>query len=173
MRLEAIVLKKIPIKEHDEMVICYTKDQGKQTYRAKSVVLPTSKQGQHLDVLNRIEFSLVQGNGHPIIASAYAIDTYRFLKQSLPAMSVTYFFLECFDKLVFDNELDEALWEFLSEHIERSNTLCRQSETNWKNVMKQDYERFMEVMGYDSNTNIHELYHADFSSLQFVNTMLN
>ena len=36
MRTQAIILKKIPVREYDELVVCYTKDSGKQVYQAKS-----------------------------------------------------------------------------------------------------------------------------------------
>src|SRR3989338_8218961 len=102
MRTQAIILKHIPIKEHDALVICYTDTAGKQTYQAKSPAKPTSVQGGHLDLFNLVDFALVEGNGHPIITGAHALRAYANLKSSLPALAAGYFLLEAFDKLVFD-----------------------------------------------------------------------
>lgn len=113
MRHQAIILKKVPIREYDELLVCYTRDAGKQVYQAKSVLLPISKQAGHLEVLNLVDFSLVHKNSHPIITSAYCLDSFRYLKSSLPAMAVAFFLLECFDKLIFENEPDPGLWDFL------------------------------------------------------------
>src|SRR3989344_5510418 len=112
-RHQAIILKKTPIREHDELIMCYTRDHGKQRYIAKSSTLARSKQGSHLDVLNHIEFNTVPGKHFDIIASAHAVNTFPVMKTSLSALANAFFILECFDKLVYDNEPDEKLWKFL------------------------------------------------------------
>lgn len=112
-RYQAIILKKQPILEHDELIMCYTQHAGKQRYVAKSSQLASSKQGSHLDVLNHIEFNLVPGKHFDIIASAHAINTFPAMKASLPKLANAFFIVECFDKLVYENEPDEKLWEFL------------------------------------------------------------
>src|SRR3989338_9978242 len=104
MRHQAIILKKVPLKEDDELIMCYTRDFGKQRYRAKSSTLAHSKQGTHLDVLNHIEFSLVEGKHSPIIASAASIATFPRIKSSLPGLSAAYVLLECFEKLVYEDQ---------------------------------------------------------------------
>src|SRR3990167_10175727 len=113
VRTQAIILKKIPIREYDELIICYTQNTGKQVYQAKSILRPTSKQAGHLDILNLVDFSLVHKNSHPIITSAYCLEAFPRLKSSLPAMVAAFFLLECFDKLIFEGEPDLKLWDFL------------------------------------------------------------
>lgn len=115
MRHQAIIIKKQPLREDDELVMCYTREAGKQRYVAKSSMLASSKQGSHLDVLNHIEFNLIEGKHHPIIASAHAINTFPEIKALLPKLAEAFFILECFDKLVYENERDDGLWEFLLE----------------------------------------------------------
>ncbi|MEK7615941.1 MAG: DNA repair protein RecO [Patescibacteria group bacterium] len=116
-RYQAIVLKKQPIREHDELIMCYTQHAGKQRYVAKSSQLASSLQGSHLDVLNHISFNLVAGKHFDILASAQAVNTFPELKSSLSALANTFFILECFDKLVYDNEPDEKLWQFLLDRL--------------------------------------------------------
>ena len=151
-RHQAIILKKMPLREHDELVMCYTKDFGKQRYVAKSSTLATSKQGSHLDVLNHVEFNLIEGKHHPIIASAQVVNTFPSIKASLPAMANAFFILECFDKLVFENERDAKLWEFLQSGV-------------------YDRATFMEIMGYHHLTQLADLSTAYFTSLQFLATI--
>ena len=117
MRTQAVILKKMPMREYDELVICYTKDAGKQTYQEKSILRPSSKQAGHLDILNLVDFSLVHKNSHPIITSAYCLEPFSRLKSSLPAMATAFFLLECFDKLVFEGEADMRLWEFFLSQL--------------------------------------------------------
>ena len=175
MRTQAIILKKIPVREYDELVVCYTKDSGKQVYQAKSILRPSSKQAGHLDILNLVDFSLVQKNSHPIITSSYCLDTFRDLKSSLPALAAAYFLLECFDKLVFEGESDPKLWDFLHSHLCEYNRLARldsarlarKGRADWPIVIKLTREDLLKVMGYDSTLPIEQLANAHFKSLQF------
>jgi len=167
MRTQAIILKKIPIREYDELVVCYTKDSGKQVYQAKSILRPSSKQAGHLDILNLVDFSLVQKNSHPIITSSYCLDTFRNLKSSLPALAAAYFLLECFDKLVFEGEPDPKLWDFLHSRLCEYNQLARKGRADWPMIIKLTREDLLKVMGYDSTLPIEQLANATFKSLQF------
>lgn len=152
MRHQAIILKKTPIREHDELIMCYTRDVGKQRYVAKSSVLAKSKQGHHLDVMNHIEFNLIEGKHHAIIASAHVVNTFAHIKCDLHALANAFFILECFDKLVYENERDEKLWDFLC-----SGTY--------------DRAQFIEVLGYHHSTTVSDLTPEYFTSLQFLATL--
>ena len=157
MRIQAIILKKTPIREHDELVMCYTRDFGKQRYQAKSSILATSKQGHHLDVLNLAEFNIIEGKQHPIIASAISVDSFPVLKSSLGAMAQAFFVLECFDKLVFENERDDKLWEYLLRTL-RTGVI--------------DQRGLIETLGYHGDTPLYDLYPSAFRSLQFLKNVV-
>ncbi len=172
MRTQAIILKKIPVREYDELVVCYTKDSGKQVYQAKSILRSSSKQAGHLDILNLVDFSLVQKNSHPIITSSYCLDTFRDLKSSLPALAAAYFLLECFDKLVFEGESDPKLWDFLYSHLREYDRLARKGGADWPIVIKSTREDLLKVMGYDSTLPIEQLANAHFKSLQFARSVV-
>lgn len=179
MRTEAIILKKVPIRESDELVICYTRDAGKQVYHAKSIATPRSCQRSHLDVLNHVDFSAVRGNGHHIIASAYCINAFPALKTSLPALASSFFLLECFDKLVFENETDVQLWDFLRGALETNDHAARQAggrrgpTIGWRDLFANQYNGLMAVMGYHHQTAVEELSHAYFPSLQFFQSIVH
>lgn len=180
MRTQAIILKKIPIKEYDELVVCYTKDAGKQTFRAKSVRRSTSKQASHLDILNFVDFSLVYGlnasNGisvsHPIITSAYTLNSWLNLKLNLSSMAGAYFLLECFDKLVFDGEADMKLWNFFLQKLEGYDILAKNSDINWAQEIKLSHQEFVKIMGYEPSTNVQILAGKQFKSLQFAKKVI-
>ncbi|OGN04463.1 MAG: DNA repair protein RecO [Candidatus Yanofskybacteria bacterium RIFCSPHIGHO2_01_FULL_44_17] len=179
MRAPAIILKKIPIREYDELIICYTQNTGKQVYQAKSILRPTSKQAGHLDVLNLVDFSLVHKNSHPIITSAYCIDAFSQLKSSLPAMSVAYFLLECFDKLVFENEPDQKLWDFLVSQIkyydEKAHMLTNLAHARFVSIdtmITAARQELLKILGYDPGMPIEHLANTQFKSLQFAREVL-
>ena len=108
-RYQAIILKKLPLREHDELVVCYTKHAGKQRYVAKSSQLASSRQGSHLDVLTHVAFNLVDGKYYDIMTSAIGISAFPAIKASMSALANAFFLLDCFDKLVYDGERDELL----------------------------------------------------------------
>ncbi len=172
MRTQAIILKKIPIREYDELVVCYTQDSGKETFQAKSVLRPTSKQASHLDLLNFVDFSLVHGNGHPIITSAYVLNSWPHLKSSLAGLAASYFLLECFDKLVFDGQRDEKLWDFLATQFAKYNDSARLNNANWPQIIASAKNEILAVMGYDSGTDLAGLADGHFKSLQFAKKVI-
>ncbi len=157
MRFQAIILKKTPIREHDELIMCYTAHAGKQRYQAKSSMLAASKQGHHLDVLNLAEFNIIEGKHHPIIASAVSVDSFQRLKSSLGAMAQAFFVLECFDKLVFENERDDKLWEYLLRTL-RTGVI--------------DQRELISTLGYHGDTPLYDLYPSAFRSLQFLKNVV-
>jgi len=181
MRTQAVILKKIPIREYDELIVCYTKDLGKQIYQAKGILRPYSKQAGHLDVLNLADFSLkrrasslsqASEPSRPIIASAYCLKAFSNLKSSLPALAAAYFLLECFDKMIFEGEPDLKLWDFLYSRLEEYDQLALKRGTNWPMIIKSTRENILKIMGYDSNLPIEQLANANFRSLQFAQKVL-
>ncbi len=171
MRIKAIVLKKIPIKEHDALIVCYTQDAGKQVYHAKSILRHTSKQASHLDVLNYVEFSLADSKSMPIIISSVCIEAFRLLKSSLPALAAAYFLLECFDKLIFEGESDLQLWDFLYSRLTRLNSmpLDMTEAITCVDTMQAD---LFEIMGYQRDTPRETLVPMHFNSLQFLKNVV-
>ena len=172
MRTQAVILKKIPIREYDELVVCYTDNLGKQIYQAKSVVKATSVQASHLDIFNWVDFSLIKGNGHAIITGAHALRSFANLKSSLPALASGYFLLECFDRLVFEGEADAQLWHFLTKKLEQFDALAKHGYNFWPTVINSTRQELLATMGYDSNAVIEELAGKHFQSLHFARKVI-
>ncbi len=121
MRMRAIIIKKQNTNEYDQFVTCYTQELGKLTAIAKSILKPSSVQAMHLDVLNLVEFELINGKAMPIIAGAQSENSYRDLKDSVPSLAVAYFFSEVIDKMVPELEKDEQLWKFMADLFDKLN----------------------------------------------------
>lgn len=121
MRTRAIIIKKQNTNEYDQFVTCYTQEFGKLTAIAKSILKPTSIQAMHLDVLNLVEFELINGKAMPIIAGAQSENSYRDLKDSIPSLAVAHFFSEVIDKMVPELDKDEQLWNFMTDLFDKLN----------------------------------------------------
>ncbi|TSC91099.1 MAG: hypothetical protein CEN90_647 [Parcubacteria group bacterium Licking1014_17] len=172
MRPTAIILKKIPKGEYDDLIICYTKHEGKQTYQAKGVKRHTSLQANHLDILNLIDFSLVRGNGHPIITSANCLDSFGGIKSSLKSLAASFVVVDYFDKFIFAAQRDDKLWDFLNETLQEYNRLSGDNNTDWNPVIQKTKHDFIRTLGYHGDTLASHLSGAPLESLRFVQKVI-
>lgn len=149
MLFRGIVIKKTDVGEYNQMVTLYTREFGKIAGLAKSVKKPSSKQAGHLDIFNLVDFLTVPGKSQPIIRSAQSVETFGRLKSSLTATSAGFFLLEAFDRLVYEEEKDAALWQFLASSFYKLNG--SHYETDAKNLLPELKSEFLSVLGYSRN----------------------
>jgi DNA repair protein RecO (recombination protein O) len=147
MKTRAIILKKQNTNEYDQLVTCYTEEFGKVTGIAKSILKPSSIQAMHLDIFNLAELEFINGLAMPIITGAQAEETFPGLKNNLVSLAVGYFFTEAIDKLSFEYQKDDELWNFL---------LTLTAELNNKNAghgdfLKQKQVELLDILGYSPN----------------------
>ena len=145
MRTKAIVIKKQNTNEYDQLVTCYTEELGKIVAIAKSILKKTSLQSMHLDVLNLVEFDLIEGRAWPIIASAQSEDAYLPIKDSIRKFSVASFFLDVIDKIIFENERDAGMWSFLISNFKE---LKEAKEEEVLNIFRKKQVGFLDISGY-------------------------
>lgn len=152
--MRGIVIKKQHTNEHDQLVTCYTDERGKITAIAKSALKPDSIQGMQLDTMNLVDFELINGelsSGRtPIIAGAQSENAYRNIKSSLPLIAGVFFFLEAVDRLVFENQQDERLWDFLVETLDEFNSQTGQGTA--LNIMRRRQIELLGILGYAMET---------------------
>ena len=146
MRTRAIIIKKQATNEYDELITCYTQEFGKLTAVAKSVLKGSSMQAMHLDNFNLVDFELINGRSIPIIAAAQSENSFSKLKSSLPALAVAQFFMDVVDKMIYDLQKDEALWDFLINVLEKLNNKVRPETA--KSFLKQQQFYLLGVLGY-------------------------
>lgn len=146
MRTRAIIIKKQPTNEYDELVTCYTQEFGKLTAVAKSILKGSSLQAMHLDNLNLVDFELINGKSLPIIAAAQTENSFRNIKSSLSTLAVAQFFTEVVDKMVFDLQEDEKLWEFMSDVLDKLNSRVRPE--NALTFLRQQQFYMLGVLGH-------------------------
>ncbi len=147
MKTKALILKKQNTNEHDQLLTCYTQELGKITAIAKSILKPESIQAMHLDILNLVDFELVNGNHMPIVTGAQAENLYVGIKSSTKAMSTAFVLSEYIDKTTFEHMPDEQLWNLLVGAFERLNS--NPAEFNY--VLRNSQSMLLDVMGYFPN----------------------
>jgi len=172
MRYKGIVIKKINVGEYDQLVVLYTQEFGKITTIAKSIVKPKSKQASHLDILNLVSFSLVKGNGYPIITSSISSNGYRRLKESLPALALSLFLTEVIDKSIFNNDRDDNLWNFFIDSLDYLNSMNSDiDKIEYDNIFNSFHKKVLRLLGYYDETShmtLEEISQKRFNSLSFI-----
>lgn len=144
MLTQAVIIKKQNTNEYDQFVTCYTEEFGKITAIAKSILKHSSVQAMHLDILNLVEFDLINGRAMPIIAGAQCDKPYRRIKNSLSAFAAACFFMEVLDRIIFDGEKDASLWEFVTGILER----LESNPANPLLIFRNGQAELLKLLGY-------------------------
>lgn len=145
MRTQAIIIKKVPTNEFDQLVTCYTEDYGTLRALARGIYKPTSVQSLHLEPLNLVEFELIHGRSMPIISSAQMVSAFPNLRGSLASLAAAHFFAEVLDRISFENEKDPKLWRFLTETLDELNG---KAAPELLGQFRAYQSEFLDVLGY-------------------------
>jgi DNA repair protein RecO len=163
-----VVLKKTDVDEYDQLVHCYSPELGKYVFVAKSILRPSSRQALHLDVLNLVEFSPIEGKNKLIITGADSVETFKGIKSSIKKLSNAFLVLEAFDKLVPYGQADEDLWDFLLKFLYG---LERIDENDVVNYIRETKKVISSVLGYgDSDLDglFSDVWGSKMHSLKFI-----
>src|SRR3989344_5418888 len=147
IKTQAIILKKVNTNEYDQLITCYTQELGKITAVAKSILKPNSIQAMHLDVLNLVDFELVNGNHAPIITGAQVEKSFSGIKNSVKAISAAFILAEYVEKITFENFRDDALWNFLIGAFNRLDS----NQIDLIRVLRNSQAMLLDIMGYYPN----------------------
>jgi DNA repair protein RecO len=145
MLVQAVVIKKIPVREYDQLVTLYTRELGKTLAVAKSALKRSSVQALHLDEGNLIQCELVSGRAGAIITGAQALRCQVRAKTSAVRLAAMQFFLQVIDATVYDHQQDSALFECLVGILER---LDSSDEPDTLNVFRACQSDMLQVLGY-------------------------
>ncbi|OGM20809.1 DNA repair protein RecO [Candidatus Woesebacteria bacterium RIFCSPLOWO2_01_FULL_37_19] len=114
---EGIILSKRNYQEADKFIVVYSKDFGKQSFLAKGVRKTKSRKRGHLEVFNRIKFSVNRGKFFEVITEVETIDSFRSIRKNLRKVSVAYYFSEVIKKLTQEGEKNEELYNILYYYL--------------------------------------------------------
>jgi DNA repair protein RecO len=145
MIIEAIVIKKFPLREHDQMVVLYSREIGKCSAIAKGSLRSHSKQALALDDGNRIQCELVSGKTGYIITGAQVVNAYHNGKSSPLCWAAAQFFLQAIDMLIYDAQPDAHLWACLTDTLGQ---LDSSSDNDAIAVFRQRQCHLLETLGY-------------------------
>ena len=114
----AIILKKQPFGEGDEIITLFTKEQGKIRALAKAVKKPLSKLQQKLQALFLVDIILTAGSKLPKIIGVEEVKTFGRMRENLMALKTAICALELVLKFTPDEHKNEPLFYLMSEFLE-------------------------------------------------------
>lgn len=145
MNIEAVVIRKMPIREHDQLAVLYSREAGKMTAAARGSLRIHSKQALALDEGNLIHCELVNGKTGSIMTGAQAVRSYSSAKSSVVRWAAAQFFLQAIDVLVYDAQPDEQLWTCLTGILTQLDTA---TDDEALTVFRRCQGCLLEVLGY-------------------------
>ncbi len=114
----AIILKKQPLGEADEIITFFTRESGKLRGLAKSVKLSKSKLQNSLQSLFVVQIYLA-GKGHlPKIISAEPQKVFSGVREDMEALKCAFYASELVLKFTPDAQKDEGLFDLLVGFLE-------------------------------------------------------
>jgi len=145
MNIEAIIIRKIPVREHDQLVVFYSREEGKMTAVARGSLRLHSKQALALDEGNDVRCELVNGKAGPIMTGAQAVRSYSSAKSSPVRWAAVQFFLQAIDTLVFEEQPDVPLWDCMTSMLAQLDA-C--SDGDVLAVFRRCQGQLLETLGY-------------------------
>ncbi len=113
VHIEAIVIRKRPIREYDQWVVLYSRELGKISALAKGSLRFHSRQALSLDEGSTMQCELIEGRSSPIMTGTQALRSLSNAKRDPRVWAAVQVFLQAVDTVVFDAQPDSTLWECL------------------------------------------------------------
>lgn len=145
MHIEAIVIRKRPVREHDQLVVLYSRELGKLQAVAKGSLRAHSRQALAPDEGCLIRCELVDGRSGPIMTGAQSLRSLSRAKRSALAWTAVQFFLQATDAVVFESQPDDALWRCL---VETLSALDAADDGHALDVFRAGQQRLLGALGY-------------------------
>lgn len=121
---DAIVLSRRPAGEADELVSCYTRDFGKLVIKARSSKKITTKQGIFLHNPSVIQCNFVMTRAGYMFSGIKSIRGYPAISENITALAYVTSFLRLCDRIIYEGQKDEEIWELLCRVFEDADRLA-------------------------------------------------
>jgi len=123
IRDRAIILKSVPFREHDRMIVCFGRSHGLMESVARGSGLATSKQAGHLTPICEIEVMIAKGASFDKLAVGRIVNPHRAIRGKLGSLAFVGSFLDLFERMQKPGIVDEEAYELLREVLEVAESL--------------------------------------------------
>ena len=116
---EAVIIKKVKLREADRILTLYTPHLGKIQGVARGVRRPRSKLAGHLELLTHSQVSLARGRNLDTIIGSQTINSFLPLKSDLWLISCALYVTELINQFTADHIENYSLFRLLIETMHR------------------------------------------------------
>jgi len=116
---EAVVLKRINLKEADRILTLYTPNLGKISAVAKGVRRPKSKMGGHLELLTHCSLMLTRGRNMDTVNQAQTISSFRLLREDLWREGLALYAAELVTQFTVEHQENYLIYRLLLDTLNR------------------------------------------------------
>ena len=116
-KVTGLVIKRHNLGEADRILTVFSKELGKLRVVAKGVRRGKSKLAGHLEPFIETEVQLVKGRNLDVVTGARGQKYYRLDGVSLEVVTTAYLLLEVIDRLLAEEQVNEAVYELLRESL--------------------------------------------------------
>jgi DNA repair protein RecO (recombination protein O) len=145
-KYKAIILKKQPYGEGDEIITFFTKENGKLRVLAKSTKFAKSKLQYSLQTLFLVDLTIAGSSSLPKVIGAEVKNTFANIRENFEAAKAAFFALEVLIKFTPDEQKNEQLFGLFLDFFEFLNKAEIESNLFQNGFAKFKIE-FLEALG--------------------------
>ncbi len=143
---QAIIIKKQPFNEADEIITLLTQEQGKVRAMAKSVKLGTSKLQQSLQPIFLNKITLTGGEKLSKIINVQTLNSFPVLQANADRVKVWFVMAELLNKALADEQPNQPLFALVVDYLQFLNVPDISEEVLTISLVKFKIQ-FMELIG--------------------------
>jgi len=116
--MDAIVLSRRDIKEHDQIISVLTKDQGKLDLYARGVKKIVSKNTAHLEPFSVVDIDIAAGKEFGYVTRVQSIEYFVNIRNDLEKSMAASYVVSLVDRLTQEGERDVRLYAMLFDWLQ-------------------------------------------------------
>ncbi|MCX6807157.1 MAG: DNA repair protein RecO [Candidatus Berkelbacteria bacterium] len=114
-KTKGIIIKRSDFGEADKLITIYTDTEGKIRTKAKGIRWILSRNRGHLELFNYSDLVIANGKEIDTLISAYTIESFKNIRNSLKKTALAYYFAELCDKLTAEKEKNNKIFDLVLE----------------------------------------------------------
>lgn len=118
-RTQGFILEKKDLKEADQLFTVFSKEFGKIEVLGRAIRKISSKLRSGIDLFYLCDLEFIQGKNYKTLTDAIVIEKFKDIRNGLERLEIIQKIAETADLLIKGEEKDDAIWDLLTEALDR------------------------------------------------------
>lgn len=114
----AVVLSRKNVKEYDQMISLYTREQGKVEVLAKGIKKITSKNSSNLEILSLVEIEIAKGKEIDHLTKVQSVKVFKNIYSDFDKIFIANYVVKIADANILSQERDVRIFDLISSFLE-------------------------------------------------------